>query len=98
MTTSHLTTSDSTPGDRTRSRGEGNETAVASFILGLLGLFIFNILLGPLALALAGVSLARGTDRRGRALTGLALGVADLAVLGVLMTTHTGGIILHLGI
>jgi hypothetical protein len=82
----------------TTRRREGDETAVASFILGLLGLFIFNIVLGPLALALATVSLVRGTERRGRALLGLALGVADLAVLGVLMATHTGGLTLHLGI
>ena len=61
----------------TRRRGEGNETAVASFLLGLLGLFIFNIVLGPLAIVLATVSLARGTERRGRALVGLALGIAE---------------------
>lgn len=82
----------------TRRRGEGNETAVASFLLGLLGLFIFNIVLGPLAIVLAAVSLVRGTERRGRALVGLALGIADLLVLAVLMTTHTGGLTLRLGI
>ncbi|MFC1402649.1 MULTISPECIES: hypothetical protein [Streptacidiphilus] len=86
------------PASRLGSNAAGNDTAVASFIIGLLGLFILNVVLGPLALALAAVSLARGTRRRGRALLGLALGAADLVVLGVLMTTHTGGIILHLGI
>jgi hypothetical protein len=82
----------------TRRRGENNDTAVASFLLGLLGLFIFNIVLGPLSIVLALVSLARGTERRGRALTGLALGVADLVVLAVLITVHPGGSVLHLGI
>ena len=55
--------------------------AVASFILGLVGLLVLNLFLGPIALALAAVALWRGTTRRGRAYLGLALGVADLLVL-----------------
>ncbi|KUJ40196.1 hypothetical protein MBT84_13785 [Streptomyces sp. MBT84] len=55
--------------------------AVASFILGLLGLLVLNVLLGPIAITLAAVALWRGTARRGRALLGLGLGVADLVVL-----------------
>jgi hypothetical protein len=55
--------------------------AVASFILGLLGLLVLNIFLGPIAIVLASVALWRGTQRRGRALLGLGLGVADLLVL-----------------
>ncbi|MFH9007652.1 DUF4190 domain-containing protein [Streptomyces afghaniensis] len=55
--------------------------AVASFILGLLGLLVLNIFLGPIAIVLASIALWRGTQRRGRALLGLGLGVADLLVL-----------------
>ncbi|MFC4502011.1 MULTISPECIES: DUF4190 domain-containing protein [Streptomyces] len=55
--------------------------AVASFVLGLLGLLVLNILLGPIAIVLASVALVRGTARRGRAWLGLTLGVADLLVL-----------------
>ncbi|MED7821515.1 DUF4190 domain-containing protein [Streptomyces chiangmaiensis] len=55
--------------------------AVASFILGLLGLLVLNVLLGPIAITLATVALWRGTGRRGRAILGLGLGVADLVVL-----------------
>ncbi|WAZ24252.1 DUF4190 domain-containing protein [Streptomyces cinnabarinus] len=55
--------------------------AVASFILGLVGLLVLNVFLGPIAMALAAVSLWRGTTRRGRAYLGLGLGVADLLVL-----------------
>ncbi|WP_372498374.1 DUF4190 domain-containing protein [Streptomyces marispadix] len=55
--------------------------AVASFVMGLAGLLVFNLVLGPCALVLAGLALARGTTRRGRAVFGLALGAADLAVL-----------------
>lgn len=59
--------------------------AVASFILGLVGLLVLNLFLGPIAIVLAGVALWRGTARRGRALLGLGLGIADLLVLVAFM-------------
>ncbi|MEU0335529.1 DUF4190 domain-containing protein [Streptomyces sp. NPDC006193] len=59
--------------------------AVASFILGLLGLLVLNLFLGPVAVVLAAVALRRGTTRRGRAWLGMALGVADLVVLVTVM-------------
>lgn len=59
--------------------------AVASFVLGLLGLLVLNVFLGPTAIVLAAVALWRGTPRRGRALLGLGLGVADLLVLAAFM-------------
>lgn len=67
---------------------EGDGLAVASFVLGLLGLLVMNILLGPVAIVMAIVALARSTARRGRALLGLALGIADLVVLAVLVTAN----------
>ncbi|MGX1949624.1 hypothetical protein ACWIGY_04950 [Streptomyces anulatus] len=75
--------------DAAVSRAVGREAdglAVASFVLGLLGLLVFNVLLGPTAIVMALLALARRTRRRGRALLGLALGVADLVVLAVLVT------------
>lgn len=45
-----------------------------------------NILLGPAAIVMALVALARSTARRGRALLGLALGIADLVILAFLVT------------
>ncbi|MEV6614497.1 DUF4190 domain-containing protein [Streptomyces sp. NPDC051051] len=59
--------------------------AVASFILGLVGLLVLNVFLGPIAIVLASVALWRGTGRRGRAALGLTLGVADLLVLAFFM-------------
>ncbi|MDT9701404.1 DUF4190 domain-containing protein [Streptomyces sp. P17] len=59
--------------------------AVASFILGLVGLLVLNVFLGPIAIVLAAVALWRGTQRRGRAYLGLGLGVADLLVLVAFM-------------
>ncbi|MER5877482.1 hypothetical protein ABT119_16325 [Streptomyces sp. NPDC001910] len=55
--------------------------AVAAFILGLVGLLVLNVFLGPIAVVLASVALWRGTTRRGRAFLGLGLGIADLVVL-----------------
>jgi hypothetical protein len=59
--------------------------AVASFILGLLGILVLNLFLGPIAIVLGAVALWRGTKRRGRALLGLGLGIADLVVLVAFM-------------
>nr|WSW66667.1 DUF4190 domain-containing protein [Streptomyces sp. NBC_00995] len=69
-----------------RSTRDADGLAVASFVLGLVGLLVMNILLGPAAIVMALVALARSTARRGRALLGLALGVADLVVLAFLVT------------
>ncbi|WP_326577128.1 DUF4190 domain-containing protein [Streptomyces sp. NBC_00487] len=75
----------------TRPRGrDADGMAVASFVLGLLGLLVLNLFLGPIAVVLAAVALKRGTTRRGRAYLGLGLGIADLVVLATLMqTTNT---------
>ncbi|NDZ80946.1 DUF4190 domain-containing protein [Streptomyces sp. SID10853] len=73
------------------TRGQGRDAdgmAVASFVLGLLGLLVMNVFLGPMAIVLASMSLWYRTARRGRALFGLALGVADLVVMAVLVTLH----------
>ncbi|WP_030567989.1 hypothetical protein [Streptomyces aureocirculatus] len=71
--------------ERPTGRRDTDGMAVASFVLGLLGLLVLNIVLGPIAIVLASIALWRGTARRGRALLGLGLGVADLVVLGTLM-------------
>ncbi|MEU0036401.1 MULTISPECIES: DUF4190 domain-containing protein [unclassified Streptomyces] len=73
-----------TPTRRTGTR-DADGMAVASFILGLLGLLVLNVFLGPIAIVLASAALWRGTARRGRAFLGLGLGVADLVVLVAFM-------------
>jgi threonine/homoserine/homoserine lactone efflux protein len=77
----HLTA----PATRRTGIRDTDGMAVASFVLGLLGLLVFNVFLGPVAITLASVALWRGTRRRGRALLGLGLGVADLVVLVAFM-------------
>ncbi|MET7454680.1 DUF4190 domain-containing protein [Streptomyces sp. NPDC005574] len=64
--------------------------AVASFVLGLVGLLVMNIVLGPIAIVLAVMALRRNTPRRFRALLGLGLGIADIVVLVVLMAVNGG--------
>ncbi|MEU1001196.1 MULTISPECIES: DUF4190 domain-containing protein [Streptomyces] len=73
------------PASRRTGIRDTDGMAVASFILGLLGLLVLNLFLGPIAIVLASVALWRGTERRGRALLGLGLGVADLLVLASFM-------------
>ncbi|MFF3824458.1 hypothetical protein ACFYXN_11440 [Streptomyces griseus] len=75
------------PAPRAAGR-EADGLAVASFVLSLLGLLVFNILLGPAAIVMALLALARRTGRPGRARLGLALGVADLAVLAALVAAN----------
>ncbi|MEV5438039.1 DUF4190 domain-containing protein [Streptomyces sp. NPDC052682] len=82
----HLTA----PANRRTGFRDTDGMAVASFVLGLLGLLVLNVFLGPIAIVLAAVALWRGTHRPGRAYLGLGLGVADLLVLVAFMQTdHT---------
>ncbi|MFJ9851216.1 hypothetical protein [Streptomyces sp. NPDC101150] len=77
-------------------RPHADGMAVASFVLGLLGTLVLNVVLGPCALILGGLALARGTNRRGRALLGLTLGAVDLILLATLVTTD-GTVSWHIG-
>ncbi|GAU68724.1 hypothetical protein SSP35_08_02180 [Streptomyces sp. NBRC 110611] len=78
-----------------KARPHADGMAVASFVLGLVGTLVLNLVLGPCALILGGLALARGTTRRGRALLGLALGVADLLLL-VFLVTADGTVSWHI--
>ncbi|MFF3677460.1 DUF4190 domain-containing protein [Streptomyces sp. NPDC002120] len=76
-------------GARPRTRGRYREAdlmAVTAFVLGLVGLLLMNLLLGPIAVVLGSLALWRKTARPGRARLGIALGVADLVVLACLVT------------
>lgn len=73
------------PASRRTGVRDTDGMAVASFVLGLVGLLVLNVFLGPIAIVLASVALWRGTKRRGRAWLGLTLGIADLVVLAAFM-------------
>lgn len=72
------------PPARETGRRDAEGMAVASFVTGLVGLLVLNLILGPAAIILAVIALRRNTPRRSRAYLGLGLGIADLVVLGVL--------------
>ncbi|MFG2625393.1 DUF4190 domain-containing protein [Streptomyces sp. NPDC048473] len=74
------------PDSRKGRTRDADGLAVASFVLGLVGLLVMNLLLGPAAIVMAIIALARSTSRRGRAYLGLVLGIADLVVLAFLVT------------
>ncbi|MCQ8193097.1 DUF4190 domain-containing protein [Streptomyces rugosispiralis] len=71
-----------------RARRDADGMAVASFVLGLIGLLLFNAVFGPCAIVLGTLAIARDTRRRGRALLGIALGIADVVLLIVLLTLN----------
>ncbi|WP_306323708.1 MULTISPECIES: hypothetical protein [unclassified Streptomyces] len=61
--------------------------AAAAFLLGLVGLMVGNVLLGPTAAVLALAALRQDTSRQARAWMGLALGVAAVLLQVALVTT-----------
>ncbi|MFE3629720.1 hypothetical protein [Streptomyces goshikiensis] len=74
---------------RARMR-DADAMAVTAFVLGLVGLLVMNIVLGPVAVVLGSLALWRRTSRPWRARLGIALGVADLVVLATLVSAdHT---------
>jgi hypothetical protein len=82
--------------------GRLDDRAAAALFSGAVGLFLFNVVFGPLAIVLGAVAVRRGEPGRlGRAaaLLGIALGVADLVVLAILVASrvHGGRFDWHLG-
>jgi uncharacterized protein DUF4190 len=71
----------------------GNGLAVAGLVCGLVGLLLFSIVLGPLAVIFGGVAWARanrGAPRRGMAIAAVVLGVVDLVIFVVLLAAAAG--------
>ena len=65
------------------SSGGGNGFSIASLVLGILGLFSYGLLLGPLAIIFGIIGLNR--EGRGMALAGLILGIIDIILWLVLI-------------
>jgi hypothetical protein len=79
---------------RTPSAASLDGAAVAALTCGAVGLFMFNIVFGPIAVVLGTASLRRdasGRPGRAAALAGLLLGIADLVVLVVLIAGKVHG-------
>jgi hypothetical protein len=76
--------------------------ARTGMLLGVVGLFILNLVLGPIAIGLGVVALRRGARpgaERAAALSSILLGAADVIVLLVLMalSLRHGGLVWHFG-
>jgi flagellar motor component MotA len=71
----------------------------AALACGAVGLFLFNVVFGPVAIALGAVAARRNPEGRPVALVAVALGVADLVVLVTLVAArvHGGTFSWHLG-
>ncbi|WP_405532910.1 DUF4190 domain-containing protein [Streptomyces avidinii] len=72
-----------TPAASTR---DADAMAVTGFVLGLVGLLVMNVILGPTAVVLGALALRRHTTRPGRARLAIGLGLADVVLLVCLVT------------
>ncbi|MBR7831331.1 hypothetical protein KDK95_33815 [Actinospica sp. MGRD01-02] len=62
--------------------------AAVSFVCGLVGLLVANLVLGPLAIVLGVIGVRSDRSRRFRAVLGILLGAADIAVF-LLLAAHS---------
>jgi len=63
---------------------DGGGGAIASFVLGVIGLFLFGFILGIIALVKGANAMARGTPNQGFAIAGFILGIVDI-VAGIII-------------
>jgi hypothetical protein len=87
---------------RRRPAESASSMAGVAVLLGVAGLFVFNVIFGPLAIGVGVAALRRHmapARTRAAALAGVALGAADLIVLAVLVAVSLahGGITWHFG-
>jgi hypothetical protein len=102
-TTAQATTAEPTAAAPSRSYPESaGSMASVAVLFGLAGLFVFNVVFGPLAIGV-GVAAYRRRSATGRtrtiALAGVTLGVLDLVVLAVFaaISLAWGGFTWHFG-
>ncbi|MEU0743014.1 DUF4190 domain-containing protein [Streptomyces sp. NPDC006134] len=70
-----------------------NGLAIASLVCGIIGLFLFNVILGPIAIVLGAVGLRQAPAKggAGMAKAGIVLGIVDLVLFFVLMAVAASG-------
>jgi hypothetical protein len=90
-----------TSGNNVASSGASNGFAVAALVCGIVGIFIANFILGPLAIIFGGIGLSRanrGAKGRGMAIAGLILGVVDIVLFIVVIAASSHhGVSWHVG-
>jgi len=83
-------------GTRTRSNG----LAVAGLVCGIVGIFLANVILGPLAIIFGSIGLSRaraGGEHRTMSAWAIALGVLDIVLFVVVLAAASrhGGLYMH---
>ncbi|WP_405591228.1 DUF4190 domain-containing protein [Streptomyces sp. NBC_01190] len=86
----------------TPARTGSNGLAIAGLVCGIVGIFLFNVILGPLALIFGGTGLRnarRGAGHHGMALAAVILGAVDIVlfVVTLAIASHSGGFSWHVG-
>lgn len=95
MTTSYGNTT------TTPAKTNSNGLAIAGLVCGIVGVFLFNVILGPLAVIFGATGLRnsrRGARHHGMALAGVILGVFDIILFVVMIVAASnGGFSWHIG-
>lgn len=73
--------------------GKGNGFGTTSLVCGLVGLLLFPIILGTLAIIFGGVALNRKERIKGLGVAGLVLGIVDV-VIGIIILSVLGSMFL----
>jgi hypothetical protein len=88
-------------GHTTQPRTGTNGLAVAGLVCGIVGVFMLNFVLGPLAVIFGGIGLRdarRGAPRHNMAVAAVVLGIFDILLFVVLLVAAaSGGITWHTG-
>ncbi|WP_199548598.1 DUF4190 domain-containing protein [Streptomyces sp. N35] len=77
-----------------RGKSQTNGLAIAGLTCGIVGIFIFNIILGPLAIIFGAVgrrNAGSGGSGRGMATAAIVLGVIDVLLFVLLMALASSG-------
>jgi len=90
-------------GNASTTRTGSNGFAIAGLVCGIIGVFLFQIILGPLAIIFGGIGVSRanrGVGHRGMAWAGVVLGIIDVLLFIVLIAlagSHHGHFYWHVG-
>ena len=90
-------------GPSTTAPARANGFAIAGIVLGIVGVFFAEVVLGPLAIIFGGVGVSkanRDAGHRGTAWAGVVLGIVDVlifAVLIILAANNHGHFYWHVG-
>jgi len=95
-----MTEDTATRQDASGRTGGNNGLAIAGFVCSLVGLLVFSIVLGPLAIIFGGVGLSRanrGARHRGLAIAALVIGAVDVILWIVFISTGGASTYFHVG-